>query len=138
MKTDFMMVRTMPYYLTIQATVMVATFLEFPAYFTAYRANNFVLFTPWLGVWMLLTVVGLVFGTSAIVRQELKRKLEPAQRLKLAGGYWLGTLAGLLGLGIRFMPLTSGAYFYLMGALALVLVFIFWKNRPARQEELFP
>lgn len=139
MKTEFPMVRVMPFYLTIQATLMLSTFLEFPVYMLAYRAG-YTLVTPWVVLWFFLTAVGLVFGISALARRAWKQNLESAQRMKLAGGYLLGALVGLVALGIRFMPITPHTYFYFVGAFALLLVlgFTIYKFRSMRQEELFP
>ena len=138
MKTAFTIVRAMPFYLIIQATMMLSTFLEFPVYMLAYRAG-YTLVTPWVVLWLLLTATGLVFGVSALIRRALKQTLEAAQRLKLAGGYLLGALAGLVALGIRFMPVTPNMYFYFLGAFTLLLALIFaYKFRSVRQEELFP
>lgn len=139
MKTDFPIVRTMPYYLIVQATLMLTTFLEFPVYMLAYRAG-YALVTPWVVLCLILTAAGLVFGISTLVRKTWKYNLETAQRLKLAGGYLLGTLTGLVSFGIRFMPLTPRTYFYFVGALALLLALgiIIFKYRSVRQEELFP
>lgn len=139
MKTDFPMVRVMPFYLIIQATLMLSTFLEFPVYMLAYRAG-YTLVTPWVVLWLFLTVVGLVFGISALARRTWKQNLETAQRLKLAGGYLLGALAGLVALGIRFMPVTPRTYFYFVGAFTflLALVLLIHKFHSVRQEELFP
>lgn len=139
MKTDFPMGRAMPFYLIIQVTLMLSTFLEFPVYMLAYRAG-YALVTPWVVLWLFLTTVGLVFGISILARRIWKQNLETAQRLKLAGGYLLGALAGLVALGIRFMPVIPRTYFYFVGAftLLLVLVFIIYKFRSVRQEELFP
>jgi hypothetical protein len=139
MKADFPMVGAMPFYLVIQAVLMTSTFLEFPVYMLAYRAGSTPV-TPWVVLLLFLTAAGLVFGVSALARRTWKVNLDAAQRLKLSGGYFLGALAGLVAFGIRFMPVIPRMYFYFVGAFALLLalVFVIFKRRSVRQEELFP
>lgn len=139
MKTDFPMVRALPFYLIVQATLMLSTFLEFPVYMMAYRAG-YAIITPWVVLWLLLIIVGLVFGISALALRAWKQNLDIAHRLKLAGGYFLGALAGFVALGIRFLQIMPSTYFYFVGTLALLmaLVFITYKLRSVRKEELFP
>jgi hypothetical protein len=87
-----------------------------------------------------LIAAGLVFGVSVLVRRAWKQSLEAAQRLKLSGGYLLGALLGSVAFGIRFIPVIPRTYFFWVGAFALLLplVFIVYKVRSVRQEELFP
>lgn len=139
MKTDFPMVRAMPFYLIIQSTLMLSTILEFPVYMLAYQAA-YILVTPWVVLWLFLTSAGLVLGISALTRRIWKQNLETTQRLKLAGGYLLGALAGFVALGIRFFPVAPRLYFIFVGAFALVLALAFAINkaRSMRQGEWFP
>jgi len=140
MKTDLTVVRAMPFYLTVQATLLLSALLEFPVYMLEYQDHNWMTITPMTVVWIFLTVSGLVFGISFLVRRAWKQTLEAAQRLDLAGGYLLGALVGMAALGIRFMPLISHWYFYCVGALTLLLAFAYFfaKRRSAKPEELFP
>jgi hypothetical protein len=139
MKPDLPMVRAMPFYLTIQATLMLSALLEFPVYMLEYQDHNWMMITPMTVVWIFLTITGLVFGVSALIRRVWMQTLETTQRLNLAGGYLLGAMAGMVALGIRF-PIIPPTYFYCVGALALILAIAYFlgKRRLARQEELFP
>ena len=140
MKPDLPLVRAMPFYLAIQATLMLSALLEFPVYMLEYQAYHWMTITPWIVVWLVLTISGLVFGFSVLIRRMWKQTLEVAQRLNLAGGYLLGALAGLTALGIRFQPIIWHTYFYFVGAFALILAFAYYlgKRRFTKQEELFP
>jgi len=140
MKPDSPLVRAMPFYLTVQATLLLSVLLEFPVYMLEYQDHNWMTFTPMTVVWIFLTVSGLVFGASFLVRRAWKQTLEAAQRLDLAGAYLLGALAGMVALGIRFMPLIPHLYFYFVGALTLLLAFAYFlaKRRSTKPEELFP
>ncbi len=139
MKNAVPMFRAMPFYLVIQATLMISTFLDFPVYMLADRSGSTPV-TPWVVLLLFLTISGLVLGISALARRAWMLNLGEAQRLKLSGGYFLGALAGLVAFGIRFMPVLPRTYFYYVGAFALILAlaFIIYRFRSARQEELFP
>jgi hypothetical protein len=140
MKNELPMVRAMPFYLVIQATLMFTAFLDFPAYMLAFRAGNTALVTPWVVMLIFLIIIGLVFGISALALRSWRQNLDAAQRLKLVGGYFLGALAGFVAFGLRLMQVMPNAYFYFVGALTLLLIlaFIVFRVQSARKEELFP
>ena len=62
------------------------------------------------------------------------------ERARLAFGWLMGVAAGLLTLGIRFMPVMPAWYFYAAGGLVLVLIAAYWgwNKLQARMNEIFP
>jgi hypothetical protein len=139
MKTDFPMARWLPYYLTIQITLMLSAVLDLPIFMRAAQAE-YTLVTPWVVLCVILVVIGLVFGFSALVTAIRKPISAETSWMKLTGGYWIGMLPGLVALGIHFMNWMPLSYYYfiggLMGLLALLIIGV--KARIFRREELFP
>ncbi len=132
--------QAMPLYLTVQATLLLAAFLDFPAYAQEYLTQHNLLVTPWIGLWFVLVLFGLATGMILLVSKTWRATLEAAQRVKWAAGYLLGALAGFLALGLRFMPVLPPAYFYTVGGLALLGAgaYLVWRRRLPKAEEIFP
>lgn len=139
MKTDFPMARWLPYYLTIQITLMLSAVLDLPIFMRAAQAE-YTLVTPWVVLCVILVVIGLVFGFSALVTAFRKPISDQSQWMKLAGGYWIGMLPGLVAMGIHFMNWMPLSFYYFIGGLTglLALLLIGVKTRIFRREELFP
>lgn len=125
-----------PFYLAIQGTILVTTFLDFPVYVMENHLAHNMAVTPWVVAWLMLTITGMVFGISALLRQA---RFE-GPTWKVSGSYLTGALVGFVTLGIRFMPLIHREYFFSVGLLTLALVAAFTvvKLCWTRKEELFP
>jgi len=84
--------------------------------------------------------VWLVMGVILIARKTWNKVFTGRERGKLAVGYFLGAIGGLLTLGIRFMPVMPPQYFYAAGGLVLPLavVWLVWNRRQAKVDEIFP
>jgi hypothetical protein len=139
MKTGSPMARWLPYYLTIQITLMLSAVLDLPIFMRAGQAE-YTLVTPWVVLCALLVVIGLVFGFSGLATAFRKPISTETQWMKLAGGYWIGMLPGLIALGIHFLNWMPLSYYYFIGGLTglLALLIIGVKARIFRREELFP
>ncbi len=135
MKRETHGAQALPFYLAIQATILVMTFLDSPVYIANYHFSHYLQVTPWALPWLVLLIFGLVFGISALVRKDVE-----GNRQKVAAGYLLGVLAGFVTLGIRFMPVLPREYFYVLGALTLLYLsaYFAFRMRVGRNEELFP
>ncbi len=134
------LVKILPIYLAVQGVTLFLTFLDLPVYLEAYRVNQNLIVTPWLGGWFVLEIFGLSIGLILWVSKTWKMVFTERERDKLVGGYFLGVIAGLLTLGLRFMPEMSKAYFTMVGVLALLLAVVYFirVRRPSHFEEIFP
>ncbi len=130
----------LPMYLSAQVTTLLFTVLDTPLYLEVYRTNHVLEVTAWLGVWFVLVIFGLANAVFLLLRDSWRRLLDEPQRAKLALGYFLGGLIGLLTLGIRFIPIISPNYFLCPGAFAVLAIgaYLVWKRRAHKAEELFP
>jgi len=129
-----------PVYLGIQAATLLLTFLDSPVYLEAYQLHGNLSIGGWAVGWLALTGFGLVAGLLLLFGKGWRAVFEPAERIKLAGGYLAGAVAGLLALGLRFMPLMPPEYFFAVGglAVAMALAYLIWVRRRARVDEIFP
>jgi hypothetical protein len=134
------LVKALPIYLGVQAVTLLMTFLDTPAYLDAYQENHNMPVTGWIAFWLLLFAFGLTTGILLLISKTWKIEFSQTERGKLAGGYLLGAIAGLLTLGLRFMPVMPYQYFFVIGGLALVLalVYILWIRRRSHLDEIFP
>ncbi len=130
----------LPIYLAAQAATLLFTILDTPLYLEAYRANHVLEVTAWLGVWFVLVIFGVANAVFLLLRDSWRRLLDEPQRAKLALGYFLGGLTGLLTLGIRFIPIISLNYFLCPGVFAVLAIgaYFLWKRRGHKAEQLFP
>jgi hypothetical protein len=133
-------VGALPIYLGIQAAILLTTFLDFPVYMDAYQANRYLTVGGWVGLWFVLAFFGLSGGVILLIGRTWKTVLSEKERAKLVSGYFLGAIAGLLTLGLRFMPVMSATYFYVIGGLVVLLgaVYLIWTRRQTKLEEIFP
>jgi hypothetical protein len=133
------MVKMLPCYLAVQVVTLLLTFMDFGVYYEAYRARGYVIAGGWLGVWAALLVAGLGSAVYLLISRTGKA-IELRLRMKLAGGYWLGSLAGLLALGLRFLPIFFPGYFWSIFALLAVsgAAYAAWNRRPRLDEDMFP
>lgn len=127
-------------YLVIQGTMLITTFLDAPIYDQINRARGYMDTGLWLVLWFVLLFFGLTTGLFILVSRTWRRAWKEAERVKLACGYLLGGIAGLLTLSLRELPIISPSFFYLITGLLVVLVVIYtlWERRQARGEEIFP
>lgn len=132
--------RVMLTYLSVQAALLAATYLDSPIYVQTYLASGDLPVTPWLGLWFLLAIFGLITGLLLLAGPAWRRVLDEAARVKLAAGYLLGALAGLLTLGLRFMPVMPPEYFLVLAGLLLLggVGYAIWRRRQPRLDEIFP
>ena len=132
--------QALPLYLSAQATLLLAAFLDNPAYTQEYLDQHNLLITPWIGLWFVLALFGLATGLILLVSQTWRATLDAGQRVQWAAGYLLGALAGCLALGLRFMPVLPPEYFYTIGGLAVLgaAAYLLWRRRFPREEEIFP
>lgn len=133
-------IKALPVYLGIQAAILLMTFLDFPVYMDAYQSNRYLTVSGWVGLWFVLAFFGLSGGVILLTRKTWKTAFSEKERAKLVTGYFLGAIAGLLTLGLRFMPVMPAAYFYGIGGLVLLLgaVYLVWTRRQVKPEEIFP
>jgi hypothetical protein len=133
-------VKALPIYLGVQVITLLMTYLEAPVYVELYLADHNLPITGWAGIWFSLEVFGLATSLILLISQAWKMVLSARERAKLVTGYLLGVIAGLLTLGLRFFPIISPEYFFVVGGGALLVVFvsIFWIKRRPRLEEIFP
>lgn len=139
-KEDKSLVKVLPIYLAVQVITLLLTYLDYPVYMEAYRANKYFVVNGWFGAWFILEIFGLATAIFLLVRKSWQLLFDGKARMKLAMGFFLGGLTGLLTLGIRFMPVMPQQYFIAVGALALLYIsgYFFWKKRVQTIEELFP
>ena len=133
-------IKALPIYLTVQTVLLLVTYLDFPVYAEVYRTRKFLEVTPWLGIWSLFTLLGLTTGLYLLLGKMGKSVFNEFERARLAFGWLMGVAAGLLTLGIRFMPVMPAWYFYAAGGLVLVLIAAYWgwNKLQARMNEIFP
>ena len=132
--------KALPVYLGIQAAILLMTFLDFPVYMDAYQSSRYLAVGGWVGLWFVLAFFGLTGGMILLTGKTWKTVLSEKERAKLVAGYFLGAIAGLLTLGLRFMPVMSAVYFYVVGGLVVLLgaVYLVWTRRQTKPEEIFP
>ncbi len=132
--------RALPMYLAAQAITVLFTSLDAPLYMEVYRANHFFTVNGWVGAWFVLVILGMTNAVFLLARKSWRILFDERARVKLALGYFLGGLTGLLTLGIRFTPLVPPQYFVWVGGLALLAVgaYLIWVKRVLKGEELFP
>jgi hypothetical protein len=130
---------TLPAYLAVQVTLLVVTYLDFPVYYEVYRALGYLTVTGWWVIWLLLAIFGLVNAVALLTKQAWKLALPGQTHAQYAAGYLLGFIAGLVTLGIRFLPLVPPFYFILVGCLLLGEAgYVLWNRRQSKTEEIFP
>ncbi len=132
--------KALPMYLAAQAITLLFTALDIPLYMDVYRANHFFAVDGWMGAWFVLVIFGLANAVFLLVRRSWQVLFDEKARAKLALGYSLGGIAGLLTLGIRFFPIIPPQYFAWVGGVALLSLgaYFVWNKRVHRVEELFP
>lgn len=132
----------LPLYLAIQLTLLVMTYLDQGVYLRAYRADGLLNITAWAAGWLALALFGLGAGGALLALKSLRATLPADERVKLSAGYLLGFIAGLLTLGVRFMPALPQGYFLTVLLLLLVFSFVYfgWRRLKGRGsgEEIFP
>jgi hypothetical protein len=134
------LVKLLPCYLAVQGVTLLLTFLEIGVYNEVYRTRGYMPVGGWMGVWLALLVMGLGSATYLLVSRTGRTVFEIRLRLKLLAGYWLGALAGLLTLGLRFLPFFTPGYFWTICALLAVsgAAYAAWNRRRQAGEEMFP
>ena len=135
------LIRVLPMYLAAQAAILLSTSLDIPIYLALYRADHFLEVNGWVGAWFVLVLFGFTNAVFLLLRKSWRLLLgEESLRIKLALGYFLGSLTGMLTLGVRFLPIVPPQYFVLFGTLALLSIaaYLIWKKRVHTPEELFP
>ncbi len=132
--------QALPVYLGMQGITLLFTYLDFQVYMESYLAQHTLTVTAWLGAWFILLILGLSACLILVAGKGWRTVLDERLRIKMAGGYLLGAIAGLLALGIRFMPLMPPAYFAVIGGLALFLAagYLVWNKRQPSSDEMFP
>ncbi|HEX7567904.1 MAG TPA: hypothetical protein VF355_05000 [Anaerolineaceae bacterium] len=132
--------KVLPIYLGAQVTILLMTFLDFPVYMETYQANHNMTVSAWMGAWFLLVTFGLTIGIILLISKTWKMVFSERERVKLVAGYLLGAIAGLLTLGVRFMPIMPSQYFYLVGGFGLlsIIAYIVWNKRQSKFDEIFP
>ena len=139
-KESQFVIAALPVYLGMQGITLLLTFLETPLYLEIYRLERTLTANGWLGLWFFLTMIGLLITLLLFARPSWRSYLALKARLKLAAGYFIGVIAGLVTLGLRFLPVTSPVYFLSLGILALLTgaVYIVWVKRAQAAEVIFP
>lgn len=132
--------QVLPVYLGVQGITLLLTYLETPVYLEAYGRQHSLTVSGWVGAWFILVLIGLATGLILLIRKAWRTVLDEETRVKLAGGYLLGGIAGLLTLGLRFMAIMPPAYFAVTGGLAVLLVvsYLVWNRRQPSTDEMFP
>jgi hypothetical protein len=133
------LVNMLPCYLAVQGVTLLLTFLEIGIYNDAYHARGYMPAGGWMGVWLALLVVGL--GTTIyLLVNRTGKSFELRPRIKLAAGFWLGVLAGLLTLGMRFATEFPASYYWTIFALLAVsgAAYAAWNRLRRADEEMFP
>ena len=133
------LVKALPIYLAAQVTLLLMTFLDSPVYMETYQANHNLTISGWIGAWFLLVTVGLATGLILGISKTWNTVFSARERVKLVAGYLLGAIAGLLTLGVRFMPILPLEYFYFIGgfALLLVLFYLVWNKFQPKSDEIW-
>jgi hypothetical protein len=134
------LVKALPIYLAVQVMTLLITYLEFPVYMEAYQAHQMMTVSGWVGIWFALVTFGAATGLTLLINKTWKSIFSERERSKLVTGYFLGVTAGLLALGLRFMPVMPVLYFYIVGGVILLLVLacILWSRRQSQLDEIFP
>ncbi len=132
--------RALPLYMTAQGTMLLFTALDVPIYTELYRANHFFTVSGWVGAWFVLVIFGLANAVFLLAHKSWRILFDERARAKLSLSYFLGSLTGLLTLGVRFIPIIAPQYFLWVGVFALLSIgaYLVWKKRVQRMEELFP
>ncbi len=132
--------KALPMYLAAQAITLLFTSLDTPLYTEVYRVNHVFTVNGWVGAWFVLVIFGLANAVFLLVRKSWRELFDERARARLALGYFLGGLAGLLTLGIRFTPIVPLEYSIWVGGLALLSIaaYLAWNRRLHGVEELFP
>ena len=132
--------KALPFYLTIQGTTLLFTFLDVPIHVEAYQINHMFALNGWTGTWFILVLFGLANGVFLLIRKPWKLIIQDRARINIAMGYLIGGLIGLLTLGLRYLLMIPSQYFIMVGVFAFVLIsaYLLWKKRLQTTEELFP
>jgi hypothetical protein len=132
--------RALPMYLAAQAATLLFTALDTPTYVELHQARHFLAVSGWLGLWFALVLFGLASAAFLLVRRSWRVLFDANARAKLALGYFLGAITGLLTLGIRFIPVISPQYFLQVGVFGVLFIgaFLVWSRRAQKAEDLFP
>lgn len=140
LKESQLITGVLPVYLAVQVSTLLYTFLDSPVFLEAYRRDHTLIVNGWLGFWLFLFMAGLVTILLLVIRRGWHEHLARQMRGKLALGYFMGLMAGLLTLGARFMPVTTPAYFISIGVLSLLAgaVYFIWSKRSQAAEVIFP
>ncbi len=130
----------LPVYLAAQISALLYTLLDSPVFLEAYRRDHILIVNGWLGLWFLLFLAGLVTILLLVIRHGWHQHLTRQIRAKLSISYFMGLIASLLTLGLRFMPVTTPAFFISIGALALLAstIYFIWIKRAQAAEIIFP
>jgi hypothetical protein len=134
------LINALPIYLAVQGITLLLTFLDFPVYAEAGLSSHTMTVGGWVGLWFMLVVFGLSIGMILLISNTWKMVFSDKVRGKLAAGYFLGAIAGLVTLGIRFMPIMPKQYFIIIAGIILFsfIIYFVWIKRQSQFDEIFP
>ncbi len=132
--------KALPMYLAVQVAILLFTALDTPLYLDLYRVNHFFTVSGWIGAWFVLVIFGLANAVFLLARRSWRVLFEENVRVKLALGYFIGGITGLLTLGVRVIPIIAPQYFLQVGVLAVLPIgaYLIWNRHGHKSDELFP
>jgi hypothetical protein len=139
-KEGIKLVMALPIYLCVQVAILLMTFLDYPVYMDAYLANHNTAINGWSGAWFLLEMIGFVLSIIILFSKRWKINFGERERVKLGASYFLGAVAGLVTLGLRFMAMIPAEYFLIIGGIVLLaaIAYLIWSKRQPKLDEIFP
>lgn len=134
------LMQALPMYLTAQGATLLFTALDTPAYMELYQARHFLAVSGWVGLWFVLVLFGFANAVFLLARNSWRVLFDEKARIRFSLGYFLGSLVGLLALGLRFIPIIAPQYFLQVGVFAALSIgaYLIWSRRGRKAEELFP
>jgi uncharacterized YccA/Bax inhibitor family protein len=127
----------LPYYLTIQITILLITLLQITTTITFYNQLGYQPIDGWFGLWIILEVVGFSVG---LILWLLKpwRKEPMSSRINLIFGYFGGVWVGLV--SIIFHYAMAPLYSFITAGIGFgwLILFVLIRNNKHRSEEIFP
>jgi hypothetical protein len=129
--------KALPYYLTIQITILIVTILQLSSTIAAYRQMGFQPIDGWIALWFVLEIFGISIMMILWFIKQWK-SMPKELKINLTFGYFAGVWVGFVSL-IYHYPIAP-LYSLITAGLGIVwlVMFVLLRKKKDRPEEIFP